>query len=113
MMRLARVGQEFSRKKNMKIVRTLLITSAVGICLLGGRTVRADDTTPVTPPVVVPPDRDDRDLIRDLKNAPEPVKTLIMDFDTTRDRYLADQQALLAKLKGATPDERAAIRQQL
>ena len=96
----------------MKLLRTLLATSAVGICLLGSRTLLADDpTTP--PPVVVPPDRDDRDLIRDLKNAPEPVKTLIMNFDATRDKYLADQRALLAKLRGATPEERAKIREQL
>src|SRR5438552_1128245 len=96
---------------DMKILRTLLATSAMGICLLAGRTVLADDATP--PPVVVPPDRDDRDLNRDLKNAPDAVKTLILNFDATRDAYLVKQRDLLKQLRAATPDERAAIREQL
>ena len=96
----------------MKTIRTLLATSAVGICLLGGRSLLADDP-PTPPPVVVPPDRDDRDLMRDLKNAPEPVKTLILSFDATRDKYLAEQRTLLKELRGATPDQRAKIREQL
>jgi hypothetical protein len=66
-----------------------------------------------TPPVVVPPDRSDRDLIRDLKNAPDSVKTLIMNFDATRDKYLAQQRALLRQLRSATPEERAKIRAEL
>lgn len=82
----------------------------MGLCLLGGRSLMADDATP---PVVVPPDRGDRDLIRDLKNAPDAVKTLILNFDTTRDKYLETQRALLARAKGATADERAKIRAQL
>lgn len=96
----------------MKLLRNLLLTSAVGVCLLSGRALLADDST-TPPPVVVPPDRDDRDLIRDLKNAPDSVKTLIMNFDQVRDDYLKDQQALLAKLKGATKEQREKIREQL
>src|SRR5437016_1833629 len=98
----------------MKLLKPLLMTSAVALCLLTGRTVLADDSTPTTtPPVVLPPDRDDRDLMRDLKNVPDPVKSLILNFDETRDKYLADQKALLAKLKGATPEEREKLREQL
>src|SRR5947209_19850650 len=92
----------------MKMLRSLLLTSAMGVCLLGGRSLLAQD---VMPPVVVPPG--DRDLIRDLKNAPDAVKTLILNFDATRDAYLAQQRALLAQAKGATADERAKIREQL
>jgi hypothetical protein len=96
----------------MKILRTLLVTSAVGMCLLGGRSLMAD--TVVTPPVVVPPDRDDRDLNRDLKNAPELVKALIVTFDATRDKFLAEQRELRRKLRSATTEDmREKIREQL
>ena len=95
----------------MKILRTLLVASAVSACLLGSHSLRADGVTP--PPVVVPPTDADRDLNRDLKNAPAAVKTLILSFDVTRDDFLARQRGLLAQLKGATPDERAAIREKL
>src|SRR5260221_1025893 len=98
--------------QTMKTLKALLVRSAVGLCLLGGRSLMAQVTT-TTPPVVVPPDRDDRDLIRDLKNAPAPVKQLILSFDATRDKFLAEQAELRRKLKGATEEQREKIREQL
>ena len=96
----------------MKIFRTLLFTSALGLSLLGGRSLVAQDTP--TAPVVVPTDRDDRDLIRDLKGAPAPVKALILSFDATRDKFLAEQRELRIKLRKATTEEqREKIREQL
>jgi hypothetical protein len=67
-----------------------------------------------TPPTVVPQDRDDRDLLKDLQGVPDDLKTLILSFDRTRDKYLMQQHLLLIKLRHATtPEERAAIRDQL
>ena len=67
-----------------------------------------------TPPTVVPQDRDDRDLLRDLQGAPDNVKTLILAFDQVADKYLMQQRMLLLKLKNATtPEQRQAIREQL
>jgi hypothetical protein len=97
----------------MKLTKTLLMTGVIGLGLLAGRTLMAQDAGG-TPPVVVPPqDRVDRDLLRDLRGAPPEVQKLILSFDQTRDKYLAEQRALLAKLRGATADERAKIRQEL
>jgi hypothetical protein len=96
----------------MKMFRVLLMVGATAASLICPRTVLADATT--TPPTVVPQDRDDRDLLRDLKGAPDNVKTLILSFDQVADKYLQKQRMLLLKLKNATTaDERAAIREQL
>jgi len=95
-------------------IRNILLTSVTGFTLLNAGALLADDpTTPPTtrPPVVVPPG--DKEMLRDLKGAPADVRNLIISFDATRDKYLAEQRALLRKLKGATDDQRAAIRQQL
>jgi hypothetical protein len=63
---------------------------------------------------VVPQDRDDRDLLRDLQGAPDNVKTLILAFDQVADKYLMQQRMLLLKLKNATTaEQREAIREQL
>ena len=97
----------------MKMFRVLLTVGAAAASLICPRTVFAD-TTP-TPPVVVPQDRDDRDLLRDLKGAPDNVKTLILNFDQVADKYLQKQRELLRKLNNpnTTADERTAIREQL
>src|SRR5260370_38230323 len=92
----------------MKPFPLLLTIGAAAASLICPRTVNADDTTP---PIVVPQDRDDRDLLQDLKGVPAPVKTLIVNFDQTRDQYLRQQHLLLIKLhKATTPEEREAIR---
>jgi hypothetical protein len=63
---------------------------------------------------VVPQDRNDAALLRDLQGAPDNVKTLILAFDQVADKYLLQQRLLLLKLKGVTTtDEREAIREQL
>ena len=96
----------------MKIHRVLLAIGVAGaswLCPLTGFT-----QTATTPPVVVPKDPNDGALLRDLKGAPDNVKDLIVNFDKTADQYLAKQRALLQQFKNATtPDERAAIRQEL
>ena len=96
----------------MRILRHLLIVGAATVTLVCPRAYCADPTP--TPPTVVPQDRDDRDLLRDLRGAPDNVKTLIVNFDQVADKYLEHQRMLLLKLKNATTDaERAALREQL
>jgi len=96
----------------MKILRVLLTVGAAAASLICPHTVFAQATP--TPATVVPQDRDDRDLLRDLRGAPDNVKTLILSFDQVSDKYLQQQRVLLLKLKNATTDqERAAIREQL
>ena len=69
--------------------------------------LRADSTPTPVPPVVVPHDGK-------LAGVPDNIKTLIVNFDQVRDKYLAQQKALLTQLKAATtPAERDQIRQQL
>ncbi len=87
---------------------TFIIGAVIGFSLVETGVVWADPT-----PVVVPPNQADRDQIKDLKGAPADVKNLISNFDTTRDKYLAQQRVLLAKLKGANQDQRNQIRADL
>jgi len=95
----------------MKSIRYLILAGITAASLYSPRVVLADGTG--APPVVVVP-HGDRDLLRDLRGAPDDIKTLIIDFDKTRDKYLAEQRLLLIKLKNATtPEERERIREQL
>jgi hypothetical protein len=98
-----------TKNKIMKTIRYLILAGITLASLCGPHMVWAQT---VTPPVVVP--HDDKDLHRDLAGAPDGIKTLIVSFDQTRDKYLAQQAVLLAKLRNATtPAERDAIRDQL
>jgi hypothetical protein len=98
-------------KKVMKTFRTLLLVGTTAASLICPRVLQAQTTTP---PTVVPQDRDDADLLRDLKGVPDNVKTLILNFDKQRDQYLLQQHILLIKLRHATTkEEREEIRQQL
>ncbi len=91
----------------MKVFRCLILSGVTLASLCGPRTAWAQAGT--TNPVVVP--HDDKDLYRDLRGAPDNIKTLIVSFDQTRDKYLAEQRLLLIKLKkAATPEERERIR---
>ena len=93
----------------MKMFRVLLIVGVAAASLICPRTVFAG--TAVT---VVPQDRNDAALLRDLKGAPANIKTLILSFDQVADKYLQQQRVLLLKLKNATTAaERVAIRAQL
>ena len=93
----------------MKMFRVLLTVAAAAASLICPCTVFAGTTV-----TVVPQDRDGRDLLRDLRGAPDNVKTLILGFDQVADKYLQKQRVLLLKLKNAsTAAERSAIRQQL
>jgi hypothetical protein len=94
----------------MKALRVLLIVGAAACLLCPPATLAQSTTTPT----VVPQDRNDADLLRDLQGAPDNVKTLIVAFDQVADKYLMQQRALLLKLKGAsTTEQRQAIREQL
>lgn len=87
-----------------------MISAAVG-ALICPRALVAQGTAP---PTVVPQDRDDRDLMKDLQGVPDNVKTLIVNFDKQRDQYLQQQHLLMVKLRSATTKaERDAIRDQL
>ena len=97
----------------MKTIRILLTLGATALSLACPRSVLASGTN-TPPPVVVPQDRDDRILLRELRGVPDPVKNLILGFDQTRDHYLAQQRLLLIRLHNATtPAERQEIRDQL
>jgi len=111
---LARVKRT-SGSSNMKLIRMLLTLLVAAANLVCPRAVLAADTTAEAVPTVVPQDRGaDRDLLRDLRGVPDNVKTLIVTFDGTRDKYLQQQQLLLAKMRHATtPQEQDQIRQQL
>ena len=91
----------------MKKVRVLITVGAALVSLACPRVLIAD-TTPAT---VVPQDRGDRDLLRDLRGVPDTVKDLILNFDQQRDQYLRQQRLLLIRLRHATtPEEREEIR---
>jgi multidrug efflux pump subunit AcrA (membrane-fusion protein) len=93
----------------MKTFRVLLTVAAAVASLICPCTVFAG--TPVT---VVPQDHNGAGLLRDLRGAPDNVKTLILSFDQVADKYLQQQRALLSQLKTATTAaERATIRAQL
>ena len=94
----------------MKALRVLLIVGAAACLLCPPATLAQSTATPT----VVPQDRNDAALLRDLQGAPDNVKTLILGFDQVADKYLLQQRVLLLKLKGATTtDERQVIREQL
>jgi hypothetical protein len=96
----------------MKIVRVVLMVVAAAANLICPCRVFADGAPP--PPTVIPQDHNSRDLLRDLKGAPDNVKTLILNFDQVADKYLQQQRLLLLKLKNATTAaQRGAIRDQL
>ena len=104
---------------DMKSLRTLLtLTIAVANLVCHRRALAADTTEPSapapTPPTVVPQDRTDRDLQRDLRGVPDNVKNLILTFDQTRDKFLQQQRLLLIKMQHAsTPEEQDQVRQQI
>lgn len=99
----------------MKPFRLFVALCAAVANLACPRAVLGADTSAASPPTVVPQDRGaDRDLLRDLRGVPDSVKTLIVTFDQTRDKYLQQQQLLLVKLRhAATPQEQDQIRQQI
>ncbi len=67
-----------------------------------------------TPPMAVSQGRNDRNTLHDLNGVPDSVRTLILNFDQTRDKYLKQQRDLLAELRSATTaDMRQQIRDQL
>jgi len=95
---------------SMKTFKMLIMAGATAASLIFPRVAIAVDTTPQV--VVVP--QNDRDLLRDLRGAPDDVKTLILNFDQTRDQFLRQQRLLLIKLHNATtPEEREEIRDEL
>jgi hypothetical protein len=98
----------------MKSLRILLTLTAAVANLVCPRSVLAADTTSTAPPLVVPQDRDDSNLQHDLRGVPNSIKTLILTFDQTRDRFLRQQGLLLIRLRNAsTAQERQQVREQL
>ena len=74
---------------SLKSVRVLLtLTTAVVSFMCGPVVFAADPTAPAaTPPTVVPQDRNDHNVQRDLHGVPDNVKNLITTFDQNRDKY--------------------------
>jgi hypothetical protein len=101
---------KLSDMKLLGIMLTLVAAMANLACPLS--VLAADHATP-GPPTVVPQGRDDHDLSRDLRGVPDNVKTLIMTFDQTRDKYLQQQRLLQIRMRHAsTPQEQDQIRQE-
>jgi hypothetical protein len=98
----------------MKTMRSTIMTGLALLSLVLSVALQAQTTTSATTPATTPATvlPDDKDGV--LKGLPAPVVTLLVSFDKTRDKYLAQQRLLLVKLKDAsTPEERDAIRQKL
>lgn len=103
-----------STEKFMKTIHFIL-AGLVLACLSGASPVFAQPATTATatPPPVVVPNSGAGDH-GGLSSVPDNIKGLIVGFDQTRDKFLAQQAVLLAKLKNATTDvEREKIRQEL
>ena len=81
----------------------LALTAAVAN-LVCPRSVLAADAPSSPPATVVPQDRDDRDLQRDLRGVPDNVKDLILTFDQTRDKFLQQQNLLKIDISNLIPD---------
>lgn len=87
----------------MKIIKSLAIIGALGISFAGNRLTAQTSNNP--PPVVVTPTS---------PKIPGDIKALVRTFEMERDAYLAEQKALLEKLKNATTaQQRDAIRDML
>ncbi len=98
----------------MKYLGLLLTLTAAVANLVCPRLLLAADTASNAPATVVPQNRGDRDLQRDLRGVPDNVKKLILTFDQTRDKYLQQESLLKIKLLHATtPQEQDQLRQQL
>jgi hypothetical protein len=112
---LAGTGLAGSKTETVMKTIHLILAGLLLACLSGGSLAVADPpttATAATPPVVVPGSSTGGH--GDLSGVPDNLKTLIVGFDQTRDKFLAQQAVLLAKLKNATTDvEREKIRQQL
>jgi hypothetical protein len=93
------------RKPSMKLLKTITIACALCGAVLASP---ARAQTNSTPPVIVDPNKNT--VSGDIQE----IKTLIKDFEITREAYLANQKSLLEQLKGATTDEqKEAIRKAL
>jgi hypothetical protein len=89
----------------MKAIKVLAIAGAIWSAVMAG-SVNAQTNAP--PPVVVDKYKDN--IPAELKE----IKALVTAFEVKRDAYVAEQKALLAKLKNATTDaQRNVIRGQL
>lgn len=94
----------------MRRIRNLILAGISLAGLIAPSTAVAETNTP--PPVVlVPPGGQSPN--GGMKGAPPQIQGLIINFDATRDKYLAQQDLLLISLKKATPTEREQIRAQL
>jgi gas vesicle protein len=76
------------------------------------------DRPVVIPPLTTPgeanlPVAPERPASPDRPSPPQSVKDLVKDFQAARQNFLSSQQELLRQLKGATQEQRAAIREQL
>lgn len=99
------------RRLDMRTTWYLILAGFALICVGAGQRVLG--APPTTIPPVSPPSKV-QNVGPDLQGVPDNIKTLILGFDQTRDKFLAQQSVLLAKLKGATTDaDRDKIREQL
>lgn len=120
----------------MRIVRRMVTSGAVMLCLAGGRDVALAQTNSLPPastpatqpriadrpavisPVTTPerpglPGRPDRPTVPERPTPAKDVKDLVKDFQAARQSFLQQQQELQRQLKTANDEQRAAIRAQL
>ncbi len=99
-------------KRTMRTIRPLLLAGATAAGLAGPPSALAQSTN--APATVVPQDRADADVVRDLQGVPDSIKSLLLSFDQVRDKYLLQQEVLLVQFKNATTaQEREQIRDKL
>jgi hypothetical protein len=89
----------------LKTLRVISIFLAVGCGWLADSALAGDTNVTAKSTVSV--------LSPNTSKLPAPIQSLLSDYQAAREKYLARQQALLDKLKGATAAQREQIRAQL
>jgi hypothetical protein len=89
----------------MKTIRVIALMVVASCGWLSNSALAGPTNATANPPVVVIPPNP--------ATLPTPVQSLLNNYQTARDKYLTQQQALVQKLKGATEEQREEIRTQL
>ena len=100
----------------MRLLKTMVVTSVLGLSIMGA-VAWADDKTPdpTSPPTTsTPPEKQEKQKPSHARPfLPDDVKALVDKVKTDREAFAKEQAALLKTLKGATQEQRDKIREQL